>query len=166
MLQFESIKVRSIYVNLHDCGKFRLPLYDMIQQYIWIAFVWRLYGHQIRMLTCLNRWYPESYLAHWVQFANTESVFSAPDQQGINHRLKGSESVQKLFCFVSYVVLWTFGLFTFNSFDQIGWSLGNIFETYNSTWLVAPQNSFCGLSNGKRIACGDSPENKLKCTCP
>lgn len=90
---------------------------------------------------------PRVHLAHWVQFANTESVFSAPDQRGIIHRLKGSEPVQKLFCFVSYVVLWTFAFFTFNSFDQMGWSLGNIFETYNSTWLAAPQNSFCGLSN-------------------
>lgn len=102
------------------------------------------------------------YLAYWVEFTNTESVFSAPGQLAINHRLKGSEPVQELFCFVSYVVLWTFAVFTFNSFDQIGWSLGNIFETYNSTWPGTPQNSFSGLSKQKRIACGNSPEKKLK----
>lgn len=89
----------------------------------------------------------------------------------MNHRTKGSKPGQEIFCFVSYVVLWTFAFchkdtLTFNSFDQIGCSLGNILKTYNSTWPVAPQNSFSGLRKQKRIAHGNSLQKNNKINLP
>lgn len=103
-------------------------------------------------------------LVHCVQSANIKWIFFTQSQLAINHRLKGSEPVQELFCFVSYVVLWTFAFcqdtLTFNSFDEIGWSLENIFEIYNPTWQVAPQNHFSGLSNRKYNSSWEQPREE------